>query len=72
MAIPIHGAILSNNRSIIFYILLLFYGAFINPNHAMFPLKDLEGNGPILDLLRGESATGALVAWHPQARYFAV
>ncbi len=46
---------------------------------------DLEGNGPILDLLRGadigvhlsdshqmdpEYTTSALVAWHPQARYF--
>jgi 5-methyltetrahydrofolate--homocysteine methyltransferase len=46
---------------------------------------DLEGNGPILDLLRGaeigvhlsdshqmdpEYSTSALVAWHPQARYF--
>lgn len=48
---------------------------------------DLEGNGPILDLLRGaevgvhlsdshqmdpEYSTSALVAWHPQARYFSV
>jgi 5-methyltetrahydrofolate--homocysteine methyltransferase len=48
---------------------------------------DLEGNGPILDLLRGgeigvtlsdshqmdpEYTTSALVAWHPQARYFTV
>jgi 5-methyltetrahydrofolate--homocysteine methyltransferase len=48
---------------------------------------DLEGNGAILDLLGGatigvtftenfqmdpEYATSALVAWHPQARYFAV
>jgi 5-methyltetrahydrofolate--homocysteine methyltransferase len=48
---------------------------------------DLEGNGPILDLLHGEEigvtlsdshqmdpeyTTSALVAWHPQARYFAV
>ena len=48
---------------------------------------DLEGNGPILDLLRGadigvhlsdshqmdpEYTTSALVAWHPQARYFSV
>ena len=48
---------------------------------------DLEGNGPILDLLRGaeigvhlseshqmdpEYTTSALVAWHPQARYFMV
>ncbi len=48
---------------------------------------DLEGNGPILDLLQGstigvslsdshqmdpEYTTSALVAWHPQARYFSV
>jgi len=48
---------------------------------------DLEGNGPLLDLLRGaeigvhlseshqmdpEYTTSALVAWHPQARYFSV
>ncbi|WLT31186.1 methionine synthase [Geothrix sp. PMB-07] len=48
---------------------------------------DLEGNGPILDLLRGaeigvtlseshqmdpEYSTSALVAWHPQARYFSI
>ncbi len=48
---------------------------------------DLEGNGPILELLRGneigvtlsdshqmdpEYTTSALVAWHPQARYFSV
>jgi len=48
---------------------------------------DLEGNGPLLDLLQGseigvhlseshqmdpEYTTSALVAWHPQARYFAV
>jgi 5-methyltetrahydrofolate--homocysteine methyltransferase len=48
---------------------------------------DLEGNGPILDLLQGheigvslsdshqmdpEYSTSALVAWHPQARYFSV
>ncbi len=48
---------------------------------------DLEGNGPILDLLGGseigveltesfqmtpEYTTSALIAWHPQARYFAV
>jgi 5-methyltetrahydrofolate--homocysteine methyltransferase len=48
---------------------------------------DLEGNGPILDLLGAsgigvelsetwqmvpEYTTAALVAWHPQARYFAV
>ncbi len=48
---------------------------------------DLEGNGPILDLLGGreigvtlsdshqmdpEYSTSALVAWHPQARYFSV
>ena len=48
---------------------------------------ELEGNGAILDLLQGstigvtltdnfqmdpEYATSALVAWHPQARYFAV
>jgi 5-methyltetrahydrofolate--homocysteine methyltransferase len=48
---------------------------------------DLEGNAPILDLLGGpaigveltesfqmtpEYTTSALVAWHPQARYFAV
>jgi len=48
---------------------------------------DLEGNGPILDLLRGdeigvhlsdshqmdpEYTTSALVAWHPQARYFSI
>ncbi|MFN8011916.1 MAG: methionine synthase [Holophagaceae bacterium] len=48
---------------------------------------DLEGNGPILDLLGGPSigveltesfqmtpeyTTSALIAWHPQARYFAV
>jgi len=48
---------------------------------------DLEGNGPILDLLHGadigvslseshqmdpEYTTSALVAWHPQARYFSV
>ncbi|MBK9797811.1 MAG: methionine synthase [Holophagaceae bacterium] len=46
---------------------------------------DLEGNGPILDLVQGseigvtlseshqmdpEYTTSALVAWHPQARYF--
>jgi 5-methyltetrahydrofolate--homocysteine methyltransferase len=46
---------------------------------------DLEGNGPLLDLLHGsdigvtlsnshqmdpEYSTSALVAWHPQARYF--
>jgi 5-methyltetrahydrofolate--homocysteine methyltransferase len=46
---------------------------------------DLEGNGPLLDLLKGgaigvtlseshqmdpEYTTSALVAWHPQARYF--
>lgn len=46
---------------------------------------DLHGNGAILDLLQGPSigvtltetfqmdpeyATSALVAWHPQARYF--
>jgi 5-methyltetrahydrofolate--homocysteine methyltransferase len=46
---------------------------------------DLEGNGPLLDLLGGagigvrlseshqmdpEYSTSALVAWHPQARYF--
>ena len=48
---------------------------------------DLEGNGPLLDLLQGceigvtlsdshqidpEYSTSALVAWHPQARYFSV
>jgi len=48
---------------------------------------DLEGNGPLLDLLQGgaigvhlseshqmdpEYTTSALVAWHPQARYFSV
>ena len=48
---------------------------------------DLEGNGPILDLLEGqrigihmtdsfqmdpEYTTSALIAWHPQARYFSV
>ena len=48
---------------------------------------DLEGNGPLLDLLGGgkigvslseshqmdpEYTTSALVAWHPQARYFSV
>jgi 5-methyltetrahydrofolate--homocysteine methyltransferase len=48
---------------------------------------DLEGNGPLLDLLSGgsigvtlseshqmdpEYTTSALVAWHPQARYFSV
>ncbi len=48
---------------------------------------DLEGNGPLLELLEGgsigieltesfqmtpEYTTSALVAWHPQARYFAV
>ncbi len=48
---------------------------------------DLEGNGPILDLLGGgeigvrlseshqmdpEYTTSALVAWHPQARYFSI
>jgi 5-methyltetrahydrofolate--homocysteine methyltransferase len=48
---------------------------------------DLAGNGPILDLLRGaeigvhlsdshqmdpEYSTSALVAWHPQARYFSI
>jgi 5-methyltetrahydrofolate--homocysteine methyltransferase len=48
---------------------------------------DLEGNAPILDLLDGPSigvtltesfqmdpeyTTSALIAWHPQARYFAV
>ena len=48
---------------------------------------DLAGNGPILELLEGaqlgvrlsetfqmvpEFTTSALVAWHPQARYFAV
>jgi 5-methyltetrahydrofolate--homocysteine methyltransferase len=48
---------------------------------------DLEGNGPILNLLHGaeigvhlseshqmdpEYTTSALVAWHPQARYFSV
>jgi 5-methyltetrahydrofolate--homocysteine methyltransferase len=48
---------------------------------------DLEGNGPILTLLGGASigveisetwqmvpeyTTSALIAWHPQARYFAV
>jgi len=48
---------------------------------------DLEGNGPILELLGGatigvelseswqmvpEYTTSALIAWHPQARYFAV
>jgi 5-methyltetrahydrofolate--homocysteine methyltransferase len=48
---------------------------------------DLEGNGPILELLGGaeigvqlseshqmdpEYTTSALVAWHPQARYFTV
>jgi 5-methyltetrahydrofolate--homocysteine methyltransferase len=48
---------------------------------------DLEGNGPLLELLGGaaigvelteswqmnpEFTTSALVAWHPQARYFAV
>jgi 5-methyltetrahydrofolate--homocysteine methyltransferase len=48
---------------------------------------DLEGNGPILDLLQGteigvtlsdshqmdpEYTTSALVAWHPQARYFSI
>jgi 5-methyltetrahydrofolate--homocysteine methyltransferase len=48
---------------------------------------DLEGNAPILDLLHGadigvhlsesfqmapEFSTTALVAWHPQARYFSV
>ncbi len=48
---------------------------------------DLEGNAPILELLEGERigvhltesfqmdpeyATSAVVAWHPQARYFAV
>ena len=48
---------------------------------------ELEGNGPILELLGGaaigveisetwqmvpEYTTSALVAWHPQARYFAV
>ncbi len=48
---------------------------------------DLEGNGPILELLGGsrigvqmtdtfqmdpEYTTSALIAWHPQARYFSV
>jgi 5-methyltetrahydrofolate--homocysteine methyltransferase len=48
---------------------------------------DLQGNAAILDLLRGseigvelseawqmapEFSTSALVAWHPQARYFSV
>jgi 5-methyltetrahydrofolate--homocysteine methyltransferase len=48
---------------------------------------DLEGNGPILELLGGASigvtlsdshqmdpeyTTSALVAWHPQARYFSI
>ena len=48
---------------------------------------DLEGNGPLLDLLGGagigvhlsdshqmdpEYSTSAMVAWHPQARYFSV
>ncbi len=48
---------------------------------------DLEGNGPLLELLDGQAigveltegfqmvpeyATSALVVWHPQARYFAV
>ncbi|GLH72937.1 5-methyltetrahydrofolate--homocysteine methyltransferase [Geothrix limicola] len=48
---------------------------------------DLQGNGPILDLLNGqeigvhlseshqmdpEYTTSALVAWHPQARYFSI
>ena len=48
---------------------------------------DLEGNGQLLDLLQGaaigvhlseshqmdpEYTTSALVAWHPQARYFTV
>ena len=48
---------------------------------------DLEGNGPLLNLLQGgaidvalsethqmdpEYSTSALVAWHPQARYFSV
>lgn len=48
---------------------------------------DLEGNGPLLDLLGGgeigvrlseshqmdpEYTTSALVAWHPQARYFSI
>jgi 5-methyltetrahydrofolate--homocysteine methyltransferase len=48
---------------------------------------DLEGNGPLLELLDGgrvgveltesfqmtpEYTTSALIAWHPQARYFAV
>ncbi len=48
---------------------------------------DLEGNGPVLDLLEGqrigihmtdsfqmdpEYTTSALIAWHPQARYFSI
>ena len=48
---------------------------------------DLEGNGPLLNLLQGDAigvhlspshqmdpeyTTSALVAWHPQARYFSV
>ena len=48
---------------------------------------DLEGNGPLLQLLQGDAigvylspshqmdpeyTTSALVAWHPQARYFSV
>ncbi len=48
---------------------------------------DLEGNGPLLELLEGsrlgvhmtdsfqmdpEYTTSALVAWHPQARYFSI
>jgi 5-methyltetrahydrofolate--homocysteine methyltransferase len=56
-------------------------------SHGYPACPDLAGNGPILDLLRGadigvtlsdshqmdpEYTTNALVAWHPQARYFSV
>lgn len=60
-----------------------YQGSRYSPGYPACP--DLAGNGPILDLLGGaeigvhlsesqqmepEYATCALVAWHPQARYF--
>ncbi len=56
-------------------------------SHGYPACPDLEGNGPLLDLLGGgeigvhlseshqmdpEYTTSALVVWHPQARYFSV
>ena len=62
-----------------------YQGSRYSPGYPACP--DLETNGPLLDLLDGaaigvhlseshqmdpEYSTSALVAWHPQARYFSV